>query len=98
MNRASGIVNRMKNTAATTYDVKNGRYVQAGLDSDAAWWVSYAKPWSGDTEVWIDHANSSGKLGRGEQTRTNENAFSFSGYSTASATKANFHVICHRTT
>ena len=32
---------------ATTYDAKNGRYVQTGLDNTAAWWISYAKPWSG---------------------------------------------------
>ena len=37
--------------STTTYDVKNSRYVQAGLDSNAAWWISYAKPWSGDRDL-----------------------------------------------
>jgi len=81
---------------ATTYDTKNGRFVQAGVDSDAAWWVSYAKPWSGNSEVWMDHANSTGKLGRGEVSRTDHNDFTFNGYPSASAAKPNFRVTCKR--
>jgi hypothetical protein len=82
--------------ATTTYDAKNGRYVQVGLDSDAAWWVSYAKPWTGNTESWTDHSTSSGKLGKSETVRTSQNAFTFTGYATISATKPNFHVACRR--
>lgn len=81
---------------ATTYDAKNGRYVQTGLDSTAAWWVSYAKPWAGNTEQWADHANSTGKLGRSQTVRNDQNSFTFIGYETIASMKPNFKATCHR--
>jgi hypothetical protein len=80
----------------TTYDAKNGRYVQAGLDSTAVWWVSYAKPWMGNTEQWTDHANSSGKLGRAEAVRSDQNTFVFASYTTIASMKPGFRATCHR--
>jgi hypothetical protein len=81
---------------ATTYDAKNARFVQTGLDSLSAWWVSYAKPWSGNTEQWADHANSTGKLGHASATRTDQNTFSFEAYPTLTSTAPNFRATCHR--
>ncbi|HZV77209.1 MAG TPA: hypothetical protein VFF63_05605 [Candidatus Babeliales bacterium] len=80
---------------ATTYDAKNGRYVQDGVDSDAAWFVSFAKPWSGNTEQWADHTTSSGKLGHGQTVRS-QNSFVYTGYPSLTATKPDFHVACQR--
>lgn len=82
---------------ATTYDAKNGRYVQTGLDNTAAWWISYAKPWSGNTEEWADHANSSGKLGHGSTVRS-ANGFTITAYETMTAAKPSFKVTCTRST
>jgi hypothetical protein len=81
---------------ATTYDAKKGRYVQTGLDNMGGWWVSYATPWTGNTEQWADHANSDNKLGHGQTVRTNQNTFSFSDYPTLTATKPNFKGSCTR--
>lgn len=79
---------------ATTYDAKNGRYVQTGLDSIAAWWVSYGTL-SGNTEQWTDHANSD-KLGRAQAVRTDDNSFVFMGYDTVASTQPNFQATCRR--
>jgi hypothetical protein len=83
---------------STTYDAKHARYVQTGLDNQAAWWVGYAKPWTGSTEKWIDHANSSGKPGRTEFVRTGVNGYTITGYATIAAAKSNFKVTCSRST
>ncbi len=82
---------------AITYDSKNGRYVQTGLDNTASWWISYAKPWSGSTEMWADHANSTGKLGHGTAVRA-QNSYTYTGYETMTATKPNFKITCTRST
>lgn len=83
--------------SATVYDAKSGHYVQSTLDTLAAWSISTAKPWSGNTELWVDRENSSGKLTRGETIRTNQNSFSFHSYPTTTSTKANFGGTCTRT-
>jgi hypothetical protein len=81
--------------ATTTWDAKNGRYVQVALDSTAVWWVTYGKV-SGATETWTDHMNSTGKLGQGEISRTNAGTFSFASFDTIGAAKPNFRVICKK--
>jgi hypothetical protein len=81
----------------TTYDAKNGRYVQTSLDNDASWGVAFAKPWTGNTERWVDHAVADGKLGHSETVRTSKNAFSFASYPTLTSTKAGFRGGCTRT-
>lgn len=78
----------------TSWDAKNGRYVQTGNQSDAGWWVTAAKPFSGNTEQWMDVATYDGKLGHGVMVRTDRNSNTFTGY--ASTGKANFKVTCHR--
>ncbi len=82
---------------ATSYDAKNMRYVQTGLDNMSSWWIDYAKPWTGNTEQWADHANDSGKLGHGQTIRTNQNSFSFVSYASMTAAKPSFKGSCTRT-
>lgn len=82
-------------SSATTYDAKKTMYVQANLDSDSAWSIGYAKPWTGNTEQWADHATSS-KPGHSTVTRTNQNSFSFVGYPTPTSTTPNFKGSCTR--
>jgi hypothetical protein len=80
----------------TTYDSKNGRYVQVALDSDVAWSVTFGRPLMGNTEQWADHLSSTGKLGHGQTIRTNQNAFTYTGYDTLTSAKPNFKVTCRR--
>ena len=83
-------------SAATSYDSKSGRYVQTSLDNQSVWSVSYAKPWTGNTEMWMDHASSTGKLTHGTTVRTNATSFSFAGYPTLTSTTPNFKGSCTR--
>ena len=43
-------------TIVTTFDPKNDRYVQTSLDNQATWAVSFAKPFTGSTEEWLNNA------------------------------------------
>jgi hypothetical protein len=81
---------------AITYDAKKGQYVQTGLDNQASWWVSLAKPWTGNTEQWVDHSSSDNMLGHAEVVRTNQNAFSFTSYPTLTTAKPIFKGTCNR--
>jgi len=80
----------------TTFDAKNDRYVQTSLDNQATWAVSFAKPFTGNTEEWVDNATFDGKLGRVEVVRNDRNAFDIIGYSTMSQSKPDYKVTCHR--
>jgi hypothetical protein len=80
----------------TTFDPKNGRYVQTSLDSEASWKVSFAKPFTGSAEEWIDNVSSDGKLGRVQVVRNDNNNFDIIGYATVSQVKPYFKVSCHR--
>lgn len=82
--------------SAMVYDAKAGHYVQSNLDTQAAWSISTAKPWSGNTEVWYDKQSNNGKLGRGETVRTTQNSFSFKSYASATSTKSTFGGTCTR--
>jgi hypothetical protein len=84
--------------STTTYDSKNGRFVQVNLSNEVAWSVVYAKPWAGNVELWTDHETSSGKLERGETTRNSQGSFTYLGYPTVTATKPNFRATCRRST
>jgi hypothetical protein len=90
---------KMKTTyvlaVVTSYDSKNGRYVQTNNDNTSAWSITYAPPFTGNTEMWTDHANSTGKLGRGTVVRTDQNNFTFTGYPALTG-KPNFRAICRR--
>ncbi len=81
---------------ATSYDAKKGRYVGSQVDNFAGWSVSFAQPWTGNTEHWTDLASSTGKLGHSQTIRTNRNSFSFMGYPTITATKPDFKGTCTR--
>ena len=81
----------------TTFDAKNNRYVQTSLDNLAWWKVSFAKPFTGNTEEWVDDVSHDGKLGRVQVVRTDRNAFDIIGYFTVSQTKPDYTVTCHRT-
>jgi len=83
-------------TIITTFDPKNNRYVRTSIDSQAAWAVSFEKPFTGNTEEWVDNAASNGKLGRTEIVRTDQKTFNLTGYSTQSQAKPDFTVTCHR--
>ena len=81
---------------ATSYDAKNGRYVETQLDNMGGWSVSSAKPWTGNTEQWTDQSSSTGKLGHGQTVRTNHNSFAFMGYHSMTSMKPNFKGTCTR--
>lgn len=77
------------------WDAKNKRYVETSTDSEGAWSVSYAKPWSGNTEEWVDHESST-KPGRSTTVRDNANAFHFMSYSTLNAPAPDFKGSCKK--
>lgn len=82
----------------TTYDAKNHRFVQTQLGNDSNWSVDYAKPWTGNTEQWADHANSVPPLGHSQTIRTSQNRFDFMGYATLTSMKPAFKGYCTRST
>jgi hypothetical protein len=82
--------------AATSWDAKGNRFVQATLDNAGYWDISVAKPWTGDTEMWVDQKNNNGKLSHSQTVRTSQNAFAFEGFPTLTATKATFKGSCTR--
>ncbi len=84
------------NSIATSYDATNGRYVQTGMDNEGFWWVSFAEPWSGNTEHWTNHASSDNIVRRYEWVRTNRDTFSFTEYPSRTATKPDFAGTCVR--
>jgi len=82
-------------SSSMTYDSKNDRYVDTGVANDGSWFVNYTTL-SGNTETSVDHAVSSGKLGRGVTVRTSSTAFSYTGYPTTSGGKADFKATCQK--
>jgi hypothetical protein len=80
----------------TTFDAKHDRYMQTSLDNQAEWAVSFAKPFTGNTEEWVNNVTNDGKLGHVKVVRTDRNDFDIIGYSTMSQTKPDYTVICHR--
>ena len=82
-------------SVAYSWDAKNGRYVSAQADNEGAWSVAYAKPWTGNTEDWIDHANS-GKLTHNSTVRDSQSTFHFMGYPSTTSMTANFKGTCKR--
>lgn len=81
---------------ATSYDGKKGRYVQTYLNNTGAWSVSYANPWTGNTERWTDLSSMSGKLGHAQTVRTDHAHFTITGYPTLTGTTPNFKATCRR--
>jgi hypothetical protein len=83
---------------AQLYDAKHHRFVDTGLGNDGGWWVSYAKPWTGQTETWIDHANNDASLGRSVTVRDSHDRFSFTSWDKVAGGKVVFKGSCTRTT
>jgi hypothetical protein len=81
---------------ATTYDQKNGRYVETSIDNMAGWSISYAAPWTGNTEQWTDQVTNDNKPGHSQVVRTDQNSFSFAGYPTPTSTQVTFQGTCNR--
>lgn len=82
-------------SADIAYDSKNGRYVQTSVDNmNASWDVQYAKPWTGNTELWADHVNGYGKLGHTQVVRNSASMFSFQSWATMTSPKPNFKGSC----
>ena len=84
------------NSIATSYDAKKRRYVQTGMDNEGNWWVSFAEPWTGNTEQWTNHASSDNNIRRYEWVRTNRSTFSFTEYPSRTATRPDFRGTCSR--
>jgi hypothetical protein len=82
---------------STSYDPKNKRYVQAEVDNQGNWSIDYAKPWTGNTEQWMDHASST-TPGHSNTVRTDQNHFSFEADPSMTATKPTFKGSCTRST
>jgi hypothetical protein len=82
----------------TTYDAKNHRFVQVQLGNDSNWSLDYAKPWTGNTEQWVDHANSMPPLGHSQTIRTSQNRFDFVSYATLTSMNPVFKGYCTRST
>jgi hypothetical protein len=84
------------NSIAISYDAEKGHYVQTGTDNDGVWWVSFAQPWTGNTEVWTSRAISDNRLRRYQVVRINENAYRLTEYPSLTAAKPDFKVTCSR--
>jgi hypothetical protein len=80
---------------AISYDGK-GRYIQTMLDNYGSWGVSYAPPWTGNTEQWTDLTTSVGELGHGQTVRTDNDHFTFTSYGTPTGSTPNFQGSCQR--
>ncbi len=78
------------------YDFEHHRYVQTEMDNDAAWYVSAAEPWKGDTIHWVDLATSSTKLSRWEMTRIDSNTFSIASFAKPTDESPSYTATCKR--
>ena len=78
------------------YDSAHRRYVQTEMDNDAAWWVSAADSWEGDTLHWVDLSTST-KLSRWEMTRVDPTTFTIRSFSKADDPEPNYTASCKRT-
>jgi hypothetical protein len=84
------------NSIAISYDSEKGRYVQTGTDNEGSWWVSFAEPWTGNTERWTNHVASDNRIRRYQWVRVSQNTYSFTEYPSLSATTPDFKGTCGR--
>jgi hypothetical protein len=77
------------------YDATRHRYVQTEMDNGAAWYVSIAEPWQGNTIRWIDVATST-KLSHWEMTRIDNATFTVESFDKASDKTPNYTASCKR--
>lgn len=81
--------------ATFAYDSKHRRYVETEMDNEAAWYVSGADPWSGNTIQWVDLAASTNPS-RWEMTRIDGATFMISSFAKSADTKPNYTATCKR--
>jgi hypothetical protein len=79
-----------------SWDAKHQRYSETALNYLGGWYVSYAKPFMGNTEHWTDAAASDGKLGWGEAVRVDQNTSTYTGYASMTSKSPDFKVSCTR--
>ena len=78
------------------YDSERHRYVQTEMDNDAAWYVSAAEPWKGDTIHWVDLATSSTKLSRWVMTRIDNKTFYIASFAKPTDGSPSYTATCKR--
>lgn len=84
------------NSIAISYDSGQRRFVQTGTDNEGFWWVSFAEPWTGNTERWTNQAASDHKIRRYEWVRASRNTYSFTEYPSLTAKVPDFKGTCSR--
>jgi hypothetical protein len=77
------------------YDSTHRRYVQTEMDNEAAWWVSAADSWQGDTLHWVDLSTST-TLSRWEMTRVDPATFTIRSFSRRDDPAPNYTASCKR--
>jgi hypothetical protein len=77
------------------YDSAYHRYVQTEMDNDAAWWVSVAEPWKGNTIHWVDLATST-KPSHWEMTRLDSTTFTIDSFAKLADETPNYTATCKR--
>jgi hypothetical protein len=77
------------------YDATRHRYVQTEMDNDAAWYVSTAEPWQGNTVSWVDLSTST-TLSRWEMTRIDNTDFTVKSFAKVGDKTPNYTASCKR--
>jgi hypothetical protein len=77
------------------YDSAHRRYVQTEMDNDAAWWVSVAEPWKGNTIHWVD-VQTLTKPSRWEMTRVDGTTFTIGSFAKVTDETPNYTATCKR--
>ena len=77
------------------YDSTHRRYVQTEMDNEAAWWVSAADSWQGDTLHWVDLSTST-TLSRWEMTRVDPATFTIRSFSKRDDPAPSYTASCKR--
>jgi hypothetical protein len=77
------------------YDSTHRRYIQTEMDNEAAWWVSAADSWQGDTLHWVDLSTST-TLSRWEMTRVDPATFTIRSFSKRDDPAPNYTASCKR--
>jgi hypothetical protein len=79
----------------TKYDAAKGVFVSTAFDN-GGWDESYAKPWTGNTEEWLDHSTADGKLGRSRVVRVSQSEYTRTGYTTVTGSTLSYKLKCTR--
>jgi hypothetical protein len=82
-------------TVETKFDAAKNVYVDTAFDN-GGWDVSWARPWSGNTEEWVDRSTATGKLGRDRVTRIDGKTFVHTRYQSLTGSDVDFRIKCTR--